>query len=160
MEIYRGAKIRGRKKTVNQRRPKEKGALVWAAAPLLQSARVTLEQPGLSSLWEALAQRAQAGPGTQEVSGATAPLLPSLGDAAGRHPRLAGPGRPARVRFPQRGTGTKPLHTQWPGSARGAIYNLAPHVAACTHIWATRVGDRRAPRSSVPGSGSVPTASS
>lgn len=91
METYRGAKIRGRKEIVNQRRPKEKGALMWAAAPLLQWARLTPEQPGLSSLWEALAQRAQAGPGTQEVSGATAPLLPSLGDAAGRHPRLAGP---------------------------------------------------------------------
>lgn len=37
--------------------------------------------------------RAQARPGTQEVSRATAPLQPSLGDAARRHPRLAGPAR-------------------------------------------------------------------
>lgn len=101
---------------MNQRRPKEKGALVWAAAPLLQSARVTPEQPGLSSLWEALAQRAQAGPGTQEVSGATAPLLPSLGDAAGRHPRLAGP------------TGTSAL------PAEGNRHKAAAHTMAglCT----------------------------
>lgn len=44
----------------------------------------------------------------------------------------ASPGRPARVRFPQRGTGTKPLHTQWPGSARGVVCNLAPRAAALT----------------------------
>lgn len=44
----------------------------------------------------------------------------------------ASPGRPARVRFPQRGTGTKPLHTQWPGSARGTVCNLAPRAAALT----------------------------
>lgn len=44
----------------------------------------------------------------------------------------ASPRRPARVRFPQRGTGTKPLHTQWPGSARGAVCSLAPRAAALT----------------------------
>lgn len=84
---------KGERETVNPRRPNEKGALALAAAPLLQWARRERSRapPGLSRLWEALCRRSQAGPGTLEVSGATAPLQPILGATARRHPRLAPP---------------------------------------------------------------------
>lgn len=162
MKIYRGAeRSEGeREETVNLRRPKgKKGASVLAAAPLLQSAG------GDSGAARSLQPLGGAGPassgrpGTQEVSGATAPLQPSLGDTspppppprpADRHECSSRKGEPAQSRC---------THN---GRARHAARSTtqAPHGATCTHIWATRVGDRQAPRSSAPGSGSVPKASS
>lgn len=162
MKIYRGAeRSEGeREETVNLRRPKgKKGALVLAAAPLLQSAG------GDSGAARSLQPLGGAGPassgrpGTQEVSGATAPLQPSLGDTspppppprpADRHECSSRKGEPAQSRCTHNGRArhAAPSTTQ------------APHGATCTHIWATRVGDRQAPRSSAPGSGSVPKASS
>lgn len=92
MEIHRAAeRSEGwRKEIVNLRRPKEKGRWCWWPRPCCCRPDLTPEQPGFSSLWEALASVSSGPAGhTEEVSGITAPLLPSLGDAARRHPRLS-----------------------------------------------------------------------
>lgn len=130
-----------------------------AAAPLLQSAG------GDSGAARSLQPLGGAGPassgrpGTQEVSGATAPLQPSLGDTSPPPP----PPRPAEPHECSSRKG-EPAQSRCTHNGRALLAapstTQAPHGATCTHIWATRVGDRQAPRSSAPGSGSVPKASS
>lgn len=103
-------------------------------------------------------------PGALAVSGpAGQPRVQGYSAPAAR-PRTRSPRPPPRPAGATR-TGAPP--------AEGRQHKAAPHNGpaqrsapcrpaprSCTHIWATRAGGPRAPRSSAPGSGSVPTASS
>lgn len=115
MKIYRGAeRSEGeREETVNLRRPKEKkGRRCWRPRPCCSPPGVTPEQPGLSSLWEALAPRAQAGRAHRRFPEPQRPFSPAWETQARRHPRLARP------------TGTSAL------PAKGNRHKAAAHTMA------------------------------
>lgn len=115
MKIYRGAeRSEGeREETVNLRRPKEKkGRRCWRPRPCCSRPGVTPEQPGLSSLWEALAPRAQAGRAHRRFPEPQRPFSPAWETQARRHPRLARP------------TGTSAL------PAKGNRHKAAAHTMA------------------------------
>lgn len=150
----------GSRETVNLKRPEGKGRPHPRPRPCC--GRVPSDSGGARSVAQASGGRwlldLRPGPARWRFPEPQRPCSPAWETQPRHHP--ASPRRPARVRFPQRGTGTKPLHTHTMARLRTRRGLQSNPPRSGTHIWATRAGDRRAPISSAPGSGSVPKASS